>query len=511
MPEVSYTNVTNTTAIPPWMQTAIQDILGRGTGLANEAYQPYGGQRVAGFNADQNAGFDFLRDNNTAYAPWLGAAGNFTLQGGGADSGMAGRQSFGQAANMFGAGANVDSAGIASPLIQQGTGYLQQSTAEKSIDAANPYIQQSVAPTGLGMASPYIQQSTSPTGLAAASPYLGMAGTSFPGMADEYMNPYMRNVTDEIARLGGRNLSENLLPQISDQFVRAGQFGSAQQRDVVGRALRDTQEGILGAQSQALQQGYGQAQQAYGQDAGRYASLAGTAGGLGNAQQQALLQAGQSLGGLGQGQQQILQGAGATLGGLSSADMNRLQQAGLGIGNFGVQQAQLAGQDASRQIAGAQGIAGIGQAQIQAAQADYARQVQAGGQMGQLANLQNNFVLQNAGALGAIGDQQQGLTQRNLDTAYGDFQQQQQYPWQQLGALSNIVHGLPMNTTTSGQTTTTQPSPSLVSQVGGLAVGGLGLANSGIFRAKGGAVRKRKSAHSYGNVPRRGISFAEAA
>jgi len=46
----------------------------------------------------------------------------------------------------------------------------------------------------------------------------GLSGATSVGNINAYMNPYTQNVTDQIAKLGARNLSENLLPQVSDQF-----------------------------------------------------------------------------------------------------------------------------------------------------------------------------------------------------------------------------------------------------------------------------------------------------
>ena len=87
----------------------------------------------------------------------------------------------------------------------------------------------------------------------------GLAGTTSVANIGAYMNPYTQNVTDQIAKLGARKLSENLLPGVSDAFVRAGQFGGSRMGEFGSRALRDTQEAILGQQAGALQQGYGQA------------------------------------------------------------------------------------------------------------------------------------------------------------------------------------------------------------------------------------------------------------
>lgn len=93
-----------------------------------------------------------------------------------------------------------------------------------------------------------------------------LANTNTYSTVGNYMNPYNQAVTDQIARLGARNLTENLLPGVSDQFIRAGSFGGSRMGEFGNRAIRDTQEAILGQQAQALQQGYGQALGASQQD-----------------------------------------------------------------------------------------------------------------------------------------------------------------------------------------------------------------------------------------------------
>lgn len=98
-----------------------------------------------------------------------------------------------------------------------------------------------------------------PETTAAQTGVANLAGTTSTANIGAYMNPYTQAVTDQIAKLGARNLNEVLMPNISDQFVRAGQFGSSRMGEFGSRALRDTQEAILGQQGQALQQGYTQA------------------------------------------------------------------------------------------------------------------------------------------------------------------------------------------------------------------------------------------------------------
>ena len=85
--------------------------------------------------------------------------------------------------------------------------------------------------------------------------------------------------------------------------------------------------------------------------------------------------------------------------------------------------------------------------------------LQGAGQLGQLGSLMQSLGLSDAASLGAVGEQKQGQNQKNLDLAYSDFQQQRDYPKQQLDWLSNLVHGIP-NSAVPQSTTTTQTGPS---------------------------------------------------
>jgi hypothetical protein len=159
---------------------------------------------------------------------------------------------------------------------------------------------------------------TAPGATEAAAPYLQNAGQSSVSNIGSYMNPYTENVTNRIAQLGARNLTENLLPGVSDAFIKAGSFGGTRMGEFGNRALRDTQESILGQQGQALQQGYTQALGASSADLSRQAGLASTAGGLANtdlSRQQSAL--GQLATMAGQGQQ------------MRTADTAALEAAGL--------------------------------------------------------------------------------------------------------------------------------------------------------------------------------------
>jgi hypothetical protein len=121
------------------------------------------------------------------------------------------------------------------------------------------------------------------SGLSAAQPYLNAAGQNAYGNVANYMNPYNDAVTNRIAQLGARNLNEQLLPGINDQFIRAGQPGSSRNAEMFSRALRDTGESVLAKQNEALQSGYSGALTASQADLTRQGQLANTAGNLGTA------------------------------------------------------------------------------------------------------------------------------------------------------------------------------------------------------------------------------------
>ena len=128
-----------------------------------------------------------------------------------------------------------------------------------------------------------------------------------PGNVQNYMNPFMTNVTDRIAQLGTRNLTENLLPGVSDSFIRAGQFGGNRMGEFGARALRDTQDSILGQQGSALQQGYTQALGASQADMGRQQQAMGALGQMAQQGQQMRTADMGALDTVGQAQQQQAQ------------------------------------------------------------------------------------------------------------------------------------------------------------------------------------------------------------
>lgn len=101
---------------------------------------------------------------------------------------------------------------------------------------------------------------------------------------------------------------------------------------------------------------------------------------------------------------------------------------------------------------------------------------QAGIGLGQLGTQQQAAGLELAKAQEAFGGLGQAEKQKALDLAYQDYITQQQYPYKQLGFMSDILRGSASLASTGGKAVYEAP-PSLLSQVGGLGLAGLGIYN----------------------------------
>lgn len=84
------------------------------------------------------------------------------------------------------------------------------------------------------------------------------------------------------------------------------------------------------------------------------------------------------------------------------------------------------------------------------------------------------------------GGQQQQLAQQGLNTNYQDFLNQQNYPYKQIGFMSDLVRGLPLGQQSTAQMY--QAPPSTLQTVGALGMGAYGAKQLGMF-ADGGQVQ----------------------
>jgi len=104
--------------------------------------------------------------------------------------------------------------------------------------------------------------------------------------------------------------------------------------------------------------------------------------------------------------------------------------------------------------------------------------LQAAGQLGQLGQTQYGQQVGNIGLQNQMGAQQQAQQQGILNQQIQNYAMAQQYPQQQLAFMSNMLRGLPMQSTTTNMY---QAAPSNVSQLAGL--GTAGIAGLGMYNA----------------------------
>jgi hypothetical protein len=448
------------------------------------SYDPSKG--IAGFQPSQLAAQQAITNMQTPGQ--FGAASDFTAQAGmgglrsaqdamrygeqGQQSGLMGQglgiQGGAQYGNMGagygaqGAGYGAQGAGLAGTAL----GYGQESSDIGRMGLRAEQYGRQVS----GQAEDYARQAAG-----AGAQYAQMA--TDPRVTQALMNPYTQNVLDvqnrELERQAGIASSQR-----GAQAARSGAFGGSRQAIENAEANRNLAGMKTANTAQALNQAYQQAQQA--QQFGANLNLQGLQGaqqGLGTA-----LQGGQlGLSGIGtalQGQQGAMSGVGAA---------NQAYQTGIQGAQTGIQGAQtgLAGVD--RQLAGtAQGMQGaqVGLQGVSGAQAGYGLANQAGSSLANIGAQQQANELALYGAQNAVGAQQQAQQQQILNQAQQDYANEQQYPLMQLGTMSNMLRGLPMQAQTTQQY---QAQPNFLTQAVGAAGAGASLYNAFNPPAKTGA------------------------
>jgi hypothetical protein len=408
------------------MQDAIYNQIQVAQNLANKPYQSYDMPTVAELSPLQQQAYANVQSNQGFYQGDIDKA-----QTGMYDFGSKGTASDLQTAqNKY-----LQAPATAMGQLTTGQGYFDKAGKLDMVSAANPYLKSADTTTA---------EALSERALAAANPYLTAASGSAAGGIDQYMSPYQTGVMDAIAKQGARNLSENLLPNVSDAFIKAGQFGGTRMGEFGSRALRDTQEAVLNQQAQLADKGYGQALSASQADLARQAQLASTVGSISGADLSRVLQGGAQYGNLA-----------STAGNLTGQQMQNLSNLGQAQTSAGQTQQQF-GLTAAQQ-------------QQQAQAADYQRQMSA---LSQFADMQQKEQAMRAGDVASLegaGSAQQGQMQSQLNAAKSQFDTEQLYPKQQMDFLSTQIRGMapitPQTTTQSGGSTGATYSASPLSQL----------------------------------------------
>jgi hypothetical protein len=297
-----------------------------------------------------------------------------------------------------------------------------------------------------------------------AKPYVEELLGNAQGLTDINQNPYMQYMGDRVAQFSPLQQQSyqnaalmQTAPQLGDATAMAGtaglgalntqytfnpaNFDAATAKNMMNPYMQN----VVERQQQDAQRQADIARQAQGAQAARSGAFGGSGDYLMRAQA-----AGNLARQKGDIQAQGLNNAyGQAMGQYNTQNQLNAQQQQFGAG-LGLQGLQTANQAASN-------LANIGQTQY--------------GQNVGLLNLQNQF-----------GGQQQGQAQNILTNQYQDYLNAQNYPYKQLGFMSDMLRGLPL---TQQSSTVYGQAPSMVSQAAGLGTAALGLSK---FMAKGGAV-----------------------
>jgi hypothetical protein len=249
--------------------------------------------------------------------------------------------------------------------------------------------------------------------------------------AQKYMSPYQQSVTDFQKQEAVKDYSR-ALPGMGAQASGAGAFGGTRHALVAAEGQRNLQNQLGGIQAIGSQNAYQNAQQQFNADQAR--------------QMQAQF--------ANQGAYGQMQGLGMqqNLAGNQQAMQNAQLRAQYGLSG------QQAGEQ-SRQFGANYGLQNRQQALAAAGQLGTFGQQQYAQQMG------INQAQQLAGA------QMQAQDQQGLSNKYQDFLNQQNYPYKQLGFMSDIMRGTP---TSGGASSVYQAPPSNAAIAGNVAQLGLG-------------------------------------
>jgi hypothetical protein len=453
-------NVT-TTSIPEYARPYVERSLGQAaavTDIAKNPYQPYQGQRTAAFTPMQAQAMQNVSNmqtagqltdaSNLAYSAGqqgLGAQQNAQqLQNTALGYGQAGA-GYGAAASQFGA----EGAMAAQEASQQAQRNAQMYGAQgMQYGAQGANIGQrgvSAAEQGFGAGEAYRQQATSADAMG------------------QYMSPYMQNVVAQQQKDAIRQ-ADIARQGTQAQAVKSGAFGGSRSAIVEAENQRGLQDRLANIQAQGSQSAYEKAQQAQ-----QFASNVGIQG----------LQAGY------QGLQTGMQGTGQGIQGAQAGLQGVGQQ--IAGGQLGLQGAEtgIRGQTAGMQGTG-QGISAV-QAATGAGQyglSGTGAATQAASTLGQLGQTQFGQETAITDAQMRAGALQQGQEQKGLDLEYQQYMESLNYPYKQLGFMSDMYRGLPLSQSSQSM----YQNPSAISQAAGLGTAAYGLYQMG--KKNGGSIKE---------------------
>ncbi len=436
---------TSVSELPEWARPYAQETLAKASTLTAQPYQTYEGNRIAGFSPDQLEAQRQAR--NMGPAQQLGTA-----------TGLASAVGLGAMGNQYQPGEFQNQF--------QAPGQYTPSQFSM-LEAQAPQLRQYQmrGPERVGTQS-FLQ----------------------PGASQAYMSPYMQDVVNAQQQEAIRQ-SGIAGTQMAGQATQSGAFGGSRYGLMEAERQRNLGTQLGQIQATGLQNAFTQAQQQFNQE------------------QQSRLQAALAN-----------QQAGINVGGQNLQALLGVQQLGAGqnlqaqLANQQMLQAAQQASEQSRQFGAGQGLqaAGLGAQYGQAAQqlGEQSRQfganlglqglqtgLQAAGTLGNLGQTQYGQEMGINQLLNQYGGQQQALRQQGLTQEYQDFLNQQNYPYKQLGFMSDLIRGLPLGQQTTAQMY--QAPGSMLGQLGGIGMGlygmsrAFGMNEGGLTYAEGGVTDDR--------------------
>jgi hypothetical protein len=271
-----------------------------------------------------------------------------------------------------------------------------------------------------------------------------------PGVAESYMDPYIRNVIDIQKREANRDFAQQSQNVRAQTGMRAGVGGIGGYRDQVLQAEmnRNQAQRLDDIEAKGMQDAYARAAQQFNTDEQRL---------LDAAQRRGQIQL-QGIGQAGQLANQYLNADQFTRQ-LALQSAGQMGQLGQSLANLGLDQSRFYGQ--------------LGGQLADAGRADRGVSLDAARTLGTLGGQQFDMERGLTDQLNRYGEMQQQQQQRFLDQQYNDFLTQRAAAREDLQFLSAILRGQNLG----GEQIRQDPRPSGLSQVTGAGLSGLALYN----------------------------------
>tara|TARA_R100001086_G_scaffold196439_1_gene113184 strand:- start:667 stop:1980 length:1314 start_codon:yes stop_codon:yes gene_type:complete len=398
--------------VPGIMPLLNQDLVNKimGFGVAGANPYTYTGQRIAGFTPAQEEAFRLTAQGVGGYQPFIQGAENMIRSGVGTAS---------------------DAFGTSTGLIGEAIGAGERSTAE-----GTRLLRQAprVAGRATGMGIGQLLGAGRGLGTAADVGY-GSTRMFDPSSVESFYNPFEDQVVQQTLKDVREGLAQDDISRRAGA-IGSGAFGGSRSRllgeELAESAARGAAERVGAIRSAGFGDAARRAQSAFETQQARQAGQANLLGRL----------AGQQA------------GIGSAIAGLGTNFGNLLGRTAGGIGALGGNLANIYGRGARDIQTGGQNLGQLG--------------LGAGSQLAGLGALSSSLAGTDITRLLGMGGMQQGLDQRGLDLAFGNFVGQYNLPMQTIAGAANLASGLApsMGGTTVQQTSTGNDTNPLMQALG---------------------------------------------